>query len=479
MGSAYASYPDAEFNAYNEGFSGDFDTPAQQPAPEPEKPKALTVSVAMGMAKRSLEELVVPILGEVSEVNAKAGYKAVYFTVKDADASLPCMMWLNRYRASGLELRVGMLVQITGRFTLYAKKGRMSFDVFDVKLAGEGDLRMRVAALARKLQAEGLTAPERKRPVPALPATIGLVTSPRGAAVHDVLRTLRRRFPLARVLLAGVPVEGDKAPEGLIAGLHTVANAGAEVILLVRGGGSFEDLMPFNDESLAREIAACPVPVVTGIGHEPDTSIADMVADLRASTPTAAAEAVSPGMDALRARLDQQAARMTNPFVNRLQRSELVLKRYSDKPIMKDPHALMASWEMEIDAQTARLSAALPAQVERDRNRVDALRQRLALRLPSRVQAESQALEMSTQRFMHVLPQACERARQDLSLAASRLNDLSPLAVLSRGYSIARDPKGDVVKSVDQVSPGQNVTVTVSDGVIRAQVESVTRNEQA
>ena len=177
--------------------------------------EALSVSAAVGLAKTALEDVVVRLVGEVSELSAKAGYKAVYFTVKDRSAALPCMMWNNRYQASGVELRVGALVELTGRFTLYAAKGRMNFDVFGVALAGEGRLRMQVAELARRLEAEGLMAPERKRALPRYPRAIGLVTSPRGAAVHDVLRTLRRRYPMARVLLAGVPVEGAQAPAQL------------------------------------------------------------------------------------------------------------------------------------------------------------------------------------------------------------------------------------------------------------------------
>lgn len=285
---------------------------------EEEAAPALSVSAAMGLAKNALEEVVVRLVGEVSEVNDKPGYKAVYFTVKDEKASLPCMMWMNRYQASGVALSVGALVELTGRFSLYAAKGRMNFDVFSVSLAGEGQLRLQVANLARELEAMGLMDPARKRPLPAYPETIGLVTSPRGAAVHDVLRTLRRRYPLARILFAGVPVEGPGAADGLVDGLAKVVFAGAEVVLLVRGGGSFEDLMPFNDRRLARTIAACPVPVVTGIGHEPDTSIADMVADVRASTPTAAAEAVAPAQSEIAARLQGLGAAMGHAESRRL-----------------------------------------------------------------------------------------------------------------------------------------------------------------
>ena len=201
--------------------------------------EALSVSAAMALAKGALEGVTVRLVGEVSEVSNKPGYKAVYFTVKDKSAALPCMMWNNRYQAAGVSLSVGMLVELTGRFTLYAPKGRMNFDVFSVALAGEGNLRLQVANLASKLQAEGLMDAARKRALPQLPASIGLVTSPRGAAVHDVLRTLRRRFPLARVLVAGVPVEGAGAPAGIVEGMRSVCAAGAEVVLVVRGGGSF------------------------------------------------------------------------------------------------------------------------------------------------------------------------------------------------------------------------------------------------
>ena len=242
---------------------------------------ALSVSAAIRLVKEELDALPLCIEGEVSQVSNKPGYKAVYFTIKDKRAALPCMMWVNRYSQANVELKVGALVRVTGKLSIYAAKGTMNFEVSSLKLAGEGDIRLKIAQLAEKLTKEGLTDVRRKRAIPALPEKIGLVTSPRGAAVHDVLRTLRRRYPFVQVLLAGVPVEGADAPRYLVAGMKTVVDAGAELVLVVRGGGSFEDLMPFNDERLARTIAACPVPVVTGIGHEPDTTIADLVADLR------------------------------------------------------------------------------------------------------------------------------------------------------------------------------------------------------
>lgn len=410
--------------------------------------RPLSVSEAMQAAKRSLESITVKLIGEVSEVNAKAGYKAVYFTVKDAGASLPCMIWLNRYHQSGVQLCVGQRVELMGRFTLYAPKGRMNFDVFSISLAGEGDLRRRVAELAQRLEREGLMAASRKRPVGSLYEHIGLVTSPRGAAVHDVLRTIRRRFPVARISLAGVAVEGSQAPQGIVFGIDACVRAGCEVILVVRGGGSFEDLMPFNDERLARAIAACPVPVVTGIGHEPDTSIADMVADVRSSTPTAAAERVSPDSSTLLRELDARAASMSASQRLAIERYEARLGHIASRPLFKDPHLLFSTDLLTLDLLHDRLSRALPECLAKDSLHLNDMQRRLCDRAKT-----------SFERFEH-----------DLALRAGRLHDLSPLAVLSRGYAIAKDEEGSVVYSIHAVHGGDRLDVAVSDGVISCSV---------
>ncbi len=454
---------------------------------------ALSVSAAMALAKGALEGVTVRLVGEVSEVSCKPGYKAAYFTVKDKSAALPCMMWNNRYEASGVRLAMGQLVEITGRFTLYAAKGRMNFDVFSLSLAGEGKLRQQVADLARKLDAEGLMNPARKRALPVMPARIGLVTSPRGAAVHDVLRTLRRRFPLANVLVAGVPVEGQGAPAGIIEAMRCVCAAGAEVVLVVRGGGSFEDLMPFNDESLARAIAACPVPVVTGIGHEPDTSIADMVSDLRASTPTAAAEAVVPARESLLSLFDARARSLRASAQRCMEREAAAVARYADRPVFRDSALLFAAEAQTLDLAADRLTRALPANLERDQVRLKAFSDRLRLVLPRALERESIACAQVRKRFAQVVPLAAAREKQHLDalharllvrggaivprfeaeagLAAARLHDLSPLAILGRGYAIARASDGSVVKRVEQASIGSTLEVAVSNGELTCRVE--------
>ena len=415
---------------------------------------AISVTAAMNLAKGALESVTVTLVGEVSEVSVKPGYKAAYFTVKDRSSSLPCMMWNNRYKASGVALQVGQLVQLTGRFTMYTAKGRMNFDVFSVSLAGEGNLRLQVANLAKKLQAEGLTDRARKRPLPQFPSKIGVVTSPRGAAVHDVLRTLRRRYPLAEVFVAGVPVEGPNAARNIVDGIKCVYDAGVEVILVVRGGGSFEDLMPFNDERLARTIAACPTPIVTGIGHEPDTSIADMVSDFRASTPTAAAEAASPSREELESILSSGAQSMCSALSRRLSREAAWVDSVSSRPLFTDD----------------RLARAIPVGIGRDASALSRAQARLAGVLPLMMASKSSSVDKLALRLRQDGASITNQFENDLSLKAARLDDLSPLRTLARGYAIARDSEGAVVKSVKDVNASQSLDVMVSDGVIACQV---------
>lgn len=437
--------------------------------------EALSVGAALALAKHQLEGISVRIVGEVSEVSNKPGYAAVYFTLKDKDqnASLPCLMWMNRFKQAGVDIRVGAVVDITGRFSLYPAKGRMNFDVSTIALAGEGDIRMKMAQLAKKLEAEGLMRPEAKRPLPRLPQRIGLVTSPRGAAVYDVLRTLRRRYPLADVLVAGVPVEGKDAPAHLMAGLDGVVAAGAEVVLLVRGGGSFEDLMPFNDEALARRIASLPVPIVTGIGHEPDTSIADMVADLRASTPTAAAEAVAPQSSDIQAALDGMARRMGFAESALASSAEKRLSALAASPIFTDPMALLRDDAQRLDEASRRLEGALPGSLAKSRSLLASARMSLLKESPRLLGSRAVRLTEARTALKAAGPALVTPFKERTAVMAAGLEGLSPLAVLSRGYAAAFSDDGAVISSIHSVSRGDAVNVQVSDGLIECRAEGV------
>lgn len=413
---------------------------------------AMSVSEALRQAKSALESIRVRIVGEVSEVSDRAGYKAAYFTLSDGTSALPCLMWRDAYAASGVTLQQGSLVEVEGCFSVYPAKGRMQFTVRRLELAGEGRLRLLVAQIARRLEAEGLTSAARKRPLPQTPERIAVVTSPRGKAIHDVLRTLARRYPLAEVLVAGVTVEGEGAETAIVAGLEAAAQAAPDVIVLVRGGGSYEDLMPFNSEVLARAIAACPVPVVTGIGHEPDFSIADMVADLRASTPTAAAESVAPSIVDLGSALERNGRALGRCLSNRVAFLAARVDALASRRVLQDPYAIVGGLGQSLDNLRARLDRALPERIERDVDRVARYRRQMA--------------DLGTRILI--------RPGTGVAMAAARLETLSPVSVLARGYSASfREDGRTVVDSVKRVSVGERIVVRVVDGAIGCTVTDI------
>lgn len=437
--------------------------------------RALTVSEAMGLARRTLEGLSLRVIGEVSEATDKPGYKAVYFTLCDGPSVMSCLIWRDAYEASGVALRVGMQVEVTGTLTVYAPKGRMQFQVRRLSAAGEGVLRMQVAAVARALEAEGLMRPERKRELPPFPGRIGLVTSPRGKAVHDVLRTLRRRFPSAEVLLAGVAVEGSEAVNDIVAAIEAVGKAPrVEVVIVARGGGSYEDLMPFNDERVARAIARCPVPVVTGIGHEPDTTIADMVADLRASTPTAAAESAAPDSEEVSGRLVALGRLLGGALLHARQGTAHRLALLARSRVLSDPRTLLAQPSQRVDMAADSLARALPARLALDCARLSAVSTafaRLGPRLLVRHAAECALATAGLERGSQLL---LERSRGAVASAAARLEDLSPLGILGRGYAVCYAEDGrTVIRSAKELAPGGHVRIRVHEGAAACTVDSV------
>ncbi len=477
-------------------------------------PKALSVQAALNVARTLISEQRFRIVGEVSELSNKPGYRAVYFTIKDEKSSLSCMMWKNRFDNAGVPLALGQRVVVDGKFDIYTPKGRMNFTVDALALEGEGELRARVAKLAAQLEKEGLTTAERKRSLVQYPEIVGLVTSPNGAAVHDVLRTMRRRCPFVRVLFAGVRVEGKGAPESIIKGIKTLVDAGAEEIMLVRGGGSFEDLMPFNDELLARTIASCPVPVITGIGHERDTFIADMVGDLRCATPTAVAESIMPHQVDLLSNLGAIAQQMQLSLNNRLRACRDYVNARASRPALKDFMSLYATDLQMVDVLHSSLERGLKNLVRDDLNKLDDYQLRLARALPNAQRQNAQELNQLASRLSQVLPHkmlvmhgevdALQKSlntamsvrfakdtadlnlktttvlhlgqtlvdpfSQQAALVASRINDLSPLRTLERGWSVVKNKEGSIVSSITEVSAGEEVDIQVRDGVLHATI---------
>ena len=366
------------------------------------------------------------VRGEITNYSQSgAGHR--YFSLKDEYASLRCVLFRG-HSFGAPSLRNGMAVLIHGHMSFYEARGDLQFYVDSVEDAGIGELHLRFEALKARLEAEGLFEAERKRALPRAPSVIGVVTSPSAAALRDIARTLRLRCPLSRVLLAPTLVQGDGAAEQVAAAIALLnAHAQAEVIILARGGGSLEELWAFNEEIVARAIVASAIPVVTGVGHETDFTIADFVADLRASTPTAAATAVVPDLRTWREELAQQQERADQAMSVYLyaQQGALGIRR----------HAL--------DRASPR------GRILQARQRVDEARER-------------------AQRGMRSL---LDVRRERLRGQAGRLHALSPLLTLSRGFALVRRADDEtLVTRVAQVAPGDPLVVRVSDGTFDAVV---------
>lgn len=364
------------------------------------------------------------VVGELGPVN-RAASGHVYFTLSDDTACMDCVMWRGDAFRLAFQPRQGDEVLIRGRLGVFARNGRMQLYATAMKPVGAGLAQKAFEALRQKLAAEGLFAPERKRPLPFLPSVIGIVTSRTGAALHDVLVTLRRRCPGVRVVLAPTVVQGSEAPRGIVAALARLAACGlCDVVILGRGGGAAEDLAAFNDEAVVRAVAAFPVPVISAVGHEVDVSLCDLVADLRAATPTAAAESVVPV------------------------RSELL---------------------SAVETGAHRLRAAMQRRLAELRLGVDAAGGRL--RHPAARIAE---IRQGADRFAMLLERAL-RARvaapvRRLAQLSSSLDALSPLAVLERGYSLAADSNGRIVRDAAEVNIGDRVELRFHRGRARADI---------
>ncbi len=439
---------------------------------------ALSVSDALSVVDAKVKSLPrnICVLGEISGFrgqNARSGH--CYFQLKDEHSSMEVMVPKGVYeplKREGITFRDGLQILLFGYFDLWKTSGKLSFKGMHIELYGEGYLRQQVAELARRLEAEGLMDPARKRPIPAFCTRVCVVTSLSGSVIEDVKRTLARRNPLVEIDVVGCGVQGKQAPPTIVRALAVAASARPDAILLVRGGGSFEDLMCFNDESVARAIVASPVPVITGIGHEPDTSIADMVADRRTSTPTAAAESVAPGIDDIQrqmiqrqrrlgqamqttldsasAQLDGYGQRADASMGSTLSRLEVLVSGYASRNCLQDPTAPLKTRRADLDQLSQRFSAALPKTLARQAENCDRYASRLA----------------------NLGEHLTDKGAAQLSRYAASLDALSPLKVLSRGYAIAKDEAGHVVKSARDVAPGQDLTVQLGEGSVLAKVVS-------
>lgn len=369
----------------------------------------------------------VAVKGEISNYKVyPSGHH--YFTVKDEGSALKCVMF--RSSAARLKFRPenGMKVIVMGKISVYPRDGAYQLYCTAMALDGVGDLHAAFEQLKAKLAAQGLFDPSHKKQLPQYPGTIGIVTSAAGAAIHDMLRILKKRYPLTKVLLLPVRVQGAEAPAEIVSAIRYANHHDlADLLIVGRGGGSIEDLWAFNDEAVARAIYDSDIPVISAVGHEPDVTISDYVADFRAATPSNAAELAVPDQNGLRQNLDAYSSAMSTAILRQLKSARQHLSALSASPVLQNPHQCIIQRRNALDHTSTRLFA-----------------------------AQQGAVGLKRQHFT--------------SLTA-KLDAMSPLKVLTRGYAIVQNKSGKVITSKDQVSKGEHVSITLSDGILSANID--------
>lgn len=439
---------------------------------QPGQPLQPVISVAeLNRLARDLIERNLPLMwvaGEISNFK-RYGSGHCYFTLKDAQAQVDCVMFRGRVQLLGWQPQDGAKVEVRALPTLYEARGKFQLSVEVMRRAGLGALYEAFERLKAKLGEEGLFDPARKRPLPRFPRAVGVVTSPQAAALRDVLTTLGRRMPGLPVILYPTPVQGEGAGERIAAAISMAgARRECDVLIVCRGGGSIEDLWSFNEEVVARAILASPVPVVTGIGHETDFTIADFVADSRAPTPTGAATLASPGRDELNRMLLQQAHRLLRVFrrglEDRMQRLDYLSRR------LVHPGERIRNQLAELRHFTTRLSGAWTRTLEDLGWQARELGLRLKASVPDVAGRRRESAELA-RRLREAARRRWDAAATVLARLDANLLHLNPQSVLERGYSITESAAGRIVREAEQLAVGEDVTITFARGRVGAQVK--------
>ncbi|MBN8875468.1 MAG: exodeoxyribonuclease VII large subunit [Rhodospirillales bacterium] len=481
-----------------------------------------TVSEISGAVKRTLEGTFgrIRVRGEITELKRyPSGH--VYLSLKDEGAKIAGVVWKSAVSRLAMTPENGVEVIATGRISAYGERSSYQLIIERMEYAGAGALLARIEMLRQRLAAEGLFDAARKRPLPLLPKVIGVVSSERGAVIQDIRTTIARRFPRT-LLLWPVPVQGEGAAEKIAAAINGFCHAHPrpDVLIVARGGGSLEDLMAFNEEIVVRAAASCPIPLISAVGHETDTTLIDFAADRRAPTPTAAAEMAVPARADLVADLEHKAARLVGGLNRVVQERRLRLSRAERG--LPDLPALVGGARQRLDDRAERLGLALPNLLERrraalvtverrlpdlpallraQRQRVEERGVRLVLALPNLVAGRRSAVDLAGHKLLACLRHAVGRihnqanrvlgrlsdapvrggireARARLEGAAARLESVSPLAVLARGYALVTDPAGHPLTSAGAVKPGARLTLQFADGSVRATADGARRPDR-
>ncbi len=409
--------------------------------------------------------------GEISNLSRPASGH-IYFTLKDEGAQIRCAMFRNRLQRLRFRPENGQQVQIRGTVSLYEARGDYQLIAEHIREGGEGALRRSYERLKKRLQQEGLFNEDLKQPLPAIPGRLGIITSPSGAAIHDILSVLQRRFPSLPITIYPTAVQGEGAAQKIVTAIGLAEQRQeCDLLILARGGGSMEDLWSFNEPEVAYAIHQATIPMVSAVGHETDFTIADHVADLRAPTPSAAAETISPDQRQWLDGLEQFEQQLTRGVARRLQQYTLRLDSLQRQ--LRHPRERFRQLFQRLDEFEQRLLRAQQWSLERHGKRLQQLRLRLEHHAPrERIAHHRHCLQSHQQQIMHTMRHRISQHQQQLSQLSHTLDALSPLAVLGRGYSITFNAEKKVIQSRSEVSPGDTVETRLNDGSILSQVLS-------
>ena len=440
----------------------------------------ITVSQLNRKAKTLLEQGIARLWveGEISNLSRPASGH-IYLSLKDENAQVSAAWFRQRQRGPAIGFKNGDKVLAYGRVSIYEARGNYQLIIEQMEPAGEGVLKQRFDALKKKLLAEGLFAEERKRDLPALPSRIGVITSPSGAAIRDIVSVLGRRFPAVPVIIYPAAVQGEAAPGELIAALDTaIRRDECDVLIIGRGGGSLEDLWAFNDEALARAIADCPIPIVSAVGHEVDFTISDFVADLRAPTPSGAAEIVVPNQQDWLHRINTLAIRIGRIGERKVQDRAQELDWLGKRLVAASPKATLQRQHDSLRENRSRLAAVMRTRLLEMQNNTHARGGQLMRQSPALMEQRSIGqLATLRQRLGSSARGAVSDATHRIALLGRALNSVSPLATLDRGYAIVLDEDGKALTDASKAHKGDEIRARLSKGELVAKVTKVVKKQ--
>lgn len=438
----------------------------------PSRPRALTVSELNHQVRHLLETSFMQawIEGELSSFSRPSSGHW-YFTLKDSRCQVRCAMFRGFNQRIRSIPKEGDQVRIRGKVSLYENRGDFQVIAEHIEPAGLGSLQQAFEALKLKLNQEGLFDPARKKPIPFPPRHIGVITSPTGAAIHDILTVLARRCPAVPVTLYPTAVQGQAATDDIVAAIELAQRHNkADVLIIGRGGGSLEDLWCFNEERVARAIAACTIPTVSAVGHEVDVTIADFVADLRAPTPSAAAEKVSPDQQEWLRRLEELKLRLNNAARRNTLRQRTQLEHLAAR--LRDPRRELQEKSQRLDELELRLQACARQRTERERVKLGHLQDRLATQSPRRKMTQRLSeLSQLDDRLAKAIQTGLKHQHERLAHLGQTLHVVSPLATLGRGYAIVQDAAEHIVRNATDLKPGDRISARLAHGQVHATVD--------